>query len=461
MINLSEISSVHIIGIGGAGMSAIATVLADTGLVVTGSDLSGGASVDRLTDAGVTVAIGHAADNLGPVDLVIRSTAIPDDNPEVLAARGRNIAVVSRAEALTALTTRWKTISVAGTHGKTTTSAMLSALLVSAGVDPSFIVGGDLLDLGAGARVGQSEWLVVEADESDGTFIELETAIAVVTNVEPDHLEHYGSFEVLKDAFYQFGQQASVARIVCIDDPGGAALAQRLGASSLEVTTYGVDPAADFVISEVLPSPAGISFRVTSTAGSVLLSLSQPGLYNARNATAAMAVASAIGVDLDTAASGLARFGGVGRRFEPRGGCAGIRFFDDYAHLPTEVASALDAAAELRPERLVAVFQPHRYSRTQQLWNAFGSAFGKADVLYVTGIYAANEAPRPGINGSLIVDAVTEHDPTAEIHYVEDLDQLVTRLADELRAGDLCLTLGAGDLTETPALIIERIENRE
>ncbi len=456
-IDLGRPRAVHVLGIGGAGMSAIAEVLVGSGHRVTGSDLGRSAALERLEEAGATIAIGHDAANLAAdVELVTHSTAVPADNPELVEARRRGLPVLRRAEILAAITRSWTTVAVAGTHGKTTTSAMLTAALRGAGLDPAFIVGGDLRDLGRGAQVGAGPLLVVEADESDGTFVELESHAVVVTNVEPDHLEHYGGFEALEQAFVRFVDQAPGPRILCADDPGAA----RLG-TLVPAVTYGTDAQADWRIVEPTPTPSGIAFGVRGPDGiEVAITLAQPGMHNARNATAALATAVTLGADAGAAAAALSRFGGVGRRFEERGSAAGVRLVDDYAHLPTEVEVALAAGRSLEPERLIAVFQPHRYSRTEQLWSTFAHSFNEADVVYVTGIYSSGEAPRPGITGSLVVDAVTAAHPGTDIRYVEALDDVVANLIDDLRAGDLCLTLGAGDLTTIPDRVLAGLEAR-
>lgn len=457
LIDLRHPRRIHIVGLGGAGMSAIAEVLLGTGHTVSGSDLNRSAPLERLAAAGVMAHVGHAAEQIADAEIVAISTAIPDTNPEVVAARSAGIPVLRRAEILAAITRAWRTISVAGTHGKTTTSAMLTIALQGAKLDPAFIVGGDLVDLDRGAAVGSGDLLVVEADESDGTFIELESAAVIVTNVEPDHLEYYGGFEPLQQAFVQFVDQASGPRVVCIDDPGARSLlAHRDG-----VTTYGMDPAADWRIIDPLPTPTGVNFDIVHGDNRFHIALRQPGLHNARNATAALAMSVLLGGDGRLVANALSSFGGVGRRFERRGEIDGIALVDDYAHLPTEVDAALQAAVSTGPERLVAVFQPHRYSRTEQLWSSFTDSFGGADVLFVTGIYSSGEAPRPGITGSLIADDVAKAHPEADIRYVESLDDVVAALADELRAGDLCLTLGAGDLTTIPDRVIAAIEARQ
>jgi UDP-N-acetylmuramate--alanine ligase len=455
-IDLSQARRIHLIGIGGAGMSAIAEILAGTGHKVSGSDLARSAALTRLVAAGAVVAIGHDAANLGEVDMVAHSTAIPPGNPEIVEARRRGLPVLRRAELLTAITRAWTTVAVAGTHGKTTTSAMLTSGLRGAGLDPAFIVGGDLRDLGRGAAVGSGRLLVVEADESDGTFVELEAHAVVVTNVEPDHLEHYGGFDKLERAFNTFVEQALGPKVICIDDPGSARLA-RLG----RCVSYGTAAGADWRIVEPAPTPRGITVTVQGPDLTVQLPLRQPGMHNARNATAALAMAVALGADGRVVAEALSSFGGVGRRFEERGSAAGVTLIDDYAHLPTEVTAALAAARSLGPDRLVAVFQPHRYSRTQQLWSTFANAFTEADVLIVTGIYPSGEQPRPGVTGELVADAVRQAHPEADIRYLESLDAVVGTLEAELCPGDLCLTLGAGDLTAIPSRVLAALERRE
>ncbi|MCP3988488.1 MAG: UDP-N-acetylmuramate--L-alanine ligase [Actinomycetia bacterium] len=454
-VDLNAPRSIHIVGIGGAGMSAIAEILVGTGHEVSGSDLGRSAALDRLVASGVAIALGHSEANVGPVDVVAHSTAIPVDNPELVVARDRGIPVLRRADILTAITRAWKTVSVAGTHGKTTTSAMLTTALRGSGFDPAFIVGGDLRDLGRGAAVGQGPHLVVEADESDGTFVELDSHAVIVTNVEPDHLEHYGGFEGLEEAFVRFVRQAEGPCVVCLDDPGSASLAKLTSA-----ITYGTSTDADWRIIDPAPTPRGITVSIEGPEGAATLRLGQPGMHNARNATAALVMAVALGAELELAADALSNFGGVGRRFEERGSAAGVRLVDDYAHLPTEVEAALAAARSLKPGRIVAIFQPHRYSRTEQLWSTFADSFTEADVLLVTGIYSSGEKPRGGITGELVAGAVSEAHPAADVRYVETLDEVVASLGIELRAGDLCLTLGAGDLTTIPPQVLEELETR-
>lgn len=458
--DLSHPRRVHIVGLGGSGMSAIAEILVGTGHHVTGSDLNDSAPLRRLTEAGVRTYVGHDASQVGDAEFVAISTAIPPTNPEVEAATAAGIPVLRRAEILSAITATWNTVSVAGTHGKTTTSAMLTVALRGAGLDPAFIVGGDLRDLGRGAAVGGGEHLVVEADESDGTFVELDSTGIIITNVEPDHLEHYGGFDGLRKAFARFIDQATGPRVVCLDDPGSAELAQ----AHEGLITYGVHPDATWRIVDPLPTPVGISFGVSRASqhgdgeDRVDIGLLQPGMHNARNATAALAMAVALGADMHAVADALSQFGGVGRRFEQRGEYGGVTLVDDYAHLPTEVEAALAAAKSLNPERLVAVFQPHRYSRTEHLWSTFTDSFVDADVLIITGIYSAGELPRPGVSGERIAQNVREAHPELDVRFIDSLDDVIGELGNELRAGDLGITLGAGDLTTIPDRVLVRLE---
>ena len=446
-LDLSRPLAVHVVGVGGAGMSAIAEVLATLGHRVSGSDARASAVLDRLRGVGVAVSAGHdAAHVVAGVDAVAISTAVPPDNPEVRVARERGIPVLRRADVLSALTRLRRTIAVAGTHGKTTTSALLSTALTAAGLDPSFVVGGEISGLGTGARWGNGEWFVVEADESDGTFVDLDTEVAVVTSLEPDHLEHYGGFDQLVDAFARFVSGAGGARLVCADDP----LAAEVGAAASAVT-YGFDPAAAFRMVDFQAGRGATSFtllREGEELGAVRVPL--PGRHNARNAAAALGTAVLAGAPFEQAAAGVAGFAGVSRRSQLRGERDGVTFVDDYAHLPGEVVPTLAAAREGGWKRVVCVFQPHRYSRTQALWAHFAHAFVDADVLVVTEIYSAGEQPRPGVSGRLIADAVRHAHADARVEWLPERADVVAFLRSELRPGDLCLTLGAGDLTTLP-----------
>jgi len=446
LLDLSAPTHVHVVGVGGAGMSAIAEVLVSMGHTVSGSDLKASSGLERLAALGVDVRVGHAADQVGGADLVTRSTAVPDDNPECRATLERGIPLLSRAEVLGAISGLRDTIAVAGTHGKTTTASMLALVLREAGLRPSFIIGGDVNEIGTGAAWDEGSIFVVEADESDGSFLRLSTRYGLVTNLEPDHLEHHGGFEALLEAFDRFVEGVEGPVVVGVDDEEGAALAARHGTG-----TVGTSDGADWRLSDVQESWEGVRFTLAGpTTGAFSLDLPVPGLHNARNAAAAAAVAVHAGAEPPDVAGALARFGGVARRFEHRGRVGGVVLVDDYAHLPTEVVATLETARSGGFARIVAVFQPHRFSRTEALWSSFGGAFDGSDVLYVTDVYPSGEAPRPGVSGRLVVDAVLRDRPGTDVRYVARREDLVAALASELRDGDLCLTMGAGDLTAVP-----------
>jgi UDP-N-acetylmuramate--alanine ligase len=443
---------VHVVGIGGAGMSAIATVLATMGHTVTGSDLRASVVTDRLAAMGVPVAIGHRAEQVGSAEVVTASTAVGPENLELVEARRRGLTVLTRAEVLAAVASLRRTIAVAGTHGKTTTASMLALVLVEAGLRPSFVVGGDLSEMGTNAVWADGEWLVVEADESDGSFLALDPEIAVVTNVEPDHLDHYGTFDVLRDAFDRFCAVAR-HRVVGGDDEVAAAIGRARGAALV-----GTGPDCTHRMVGLELGRSTVAFELTDPDGSPPLHLEVPvpGAHNARNAAVAAVAARAAGAPPWAAAAALARFGGVARRFEFRGAAGGVTVVDDYGHLPGEVRATLAAARAGGWRRLVAVFQPHRYSRTAGLGRDFGPAFADADVVVITDVYPAGEAPVPGVSGKVVAEAVQDSFPDMPVHYVPARAELARVVAGLLRPGDLCLTLGAGDLTAMPdELLVE------
>ena len=445
-LGLGEARAIHIVGVGGAGMSAIASVLAAMGHVVTGSDLKASPVTERLVAQGIPVAIGHAAANVAGADLVTASPAVAPDNVELDAARRRGIVVVRRAEMLAAITATRRTVAVAGTHGKTTTSSMLALILVEAGLAPSFLIGADVGQIGANAVWDSGDLLVVEADESYGTFEVLEPALAVVTNIEADHLDHYGTFETLEAAFEALVARAPLGSVVGADDPSAARVGARHGAISV-----GVDSSATYVMEDVELGRSAVAFDLVGPGGRLgRLSVPVPGLHNARNAAVAAVAALQVGAPFEAAAAALARFAGVPRRVEFRGERTGVPLVDDYAHLPREVRAALAAASAGDWRRVVAVFQPHRYTRTAALADTFAGAFTDADVVVVTDVYSAGEPPVPGVSGALVVEAVRAQSPGARVLYAPTRSDLVAVVAGELRDGDLCLTLGAGDLTELP-----------
>ncbi len=381
------------------------------------------------------------------------SSAVAQSNVEVVAAKARGIPVLRRADLLAAITALRRCAAISGTHGKTTTTSMLALILLEANRAPSFLIVGDVNEIGASAAWGSGDWLVVEADESDGTFLRLGAELAVVTNVDPDHLDHYGSMEALRAAFSQFLSHARFA-VVCADHEVALGLAPR-GA-----LTYGFSSHAEFQISAFSGGRSDISFELRRQ-GAYLgqFSLPVPGEHNALNAAAALTAAAALGVSMDAARRALARFTGVARRFAFRGEAHGITFVDDYAHLPAEVAVTLAAAKRGAFGRTVAVFQPHRYSRVAALHNDFADAFSDADVVVVTGIYAAGEPVLPGISGALVADAVRRAHPDLEVHYLPGHAELSAWLGTHLRPGDCCLTMSAGDLTTLPDELLGLVRN--
>jgi UDP-N-acetylmuramate--alanine ligase len=457
--DLTRARRVHLIGAGGAGMNAIGSVLLAMGHQVNGSDAVDSAALNRLARSGAEVHVGHDARWLGVADVVARSTAIPPGNVEVVEAARRGLRVWRRSELLAAVCATRRVAAVSGTHGKTSTSSMLALVLQAAGMHPSMIVGGDVAGVGSGAVWDTAgAWLVVEADESDGTFLELGAEAVVVTSVEPDHLDYFGSEEAMRAAYVRFVGDAPGPAVLCADDPGAAALARIDGIAG---RTYGLAQTADVRIDEVIIGGSDSRFSLSTRDGSVgRVHLHVPGLLYVRNATAALTMAHSLGASWEVAIAGVESYRGVARRFERRGVDGGVTFIDDYGHLPGEVAATLAAARSGGWDRIVAVFQPHRYSRTEALWPEFAAAFAGSDVLVVTDVYGAGEIPRPGITGELIVRAVRDSGSGIEVRYAPTLDEVVTLLGRELRPGDLCLTLGAGDITTVPDRLIAKGEPR-
>ncbi|HZN15238.1 MAG TPA: UDP-N-acetylmuramate--L-alanine ligase [Acidimicrobiales bacterium] len=443
-IDLSRPQHIHIVAIGGAAMNGIALLLAAMGHEVSGSDVADSPRLDRLRAAGIRVSIGHAAEHADGADAVAVSTVIAPTNPEVVAALERGIPVLRRAEMLAAICATRRTVAISGTHGKTTTTAMLVLVLREAGLQPSYLIGGEVAGLESGAAWDAGDLLVVEADESDGTFVELPAAVTIVTSIEPDHLEHYGNdFQRLTDAFDRFIANATEQRIVCADDAVADAVGQRSAA-----ITYGTSASATYRIADLVSDRSGSRFTLVRD-GVALGEVSVPvlGHHNARNAAAALVAGLELGAPFDAGVRALAAYRGVARRVQLRGERDGVTYIDDFAHLPGEVRPVLDAVADGGWRRVVCVFEPHRYSRTEALWRDFAAAFDRADLLVVTDVYPAFEAPRPGVSGHLIVKAVLGHRPNAHVAYLPDRKSIAPYLRARLRPGDVCLTLGAGDLT--------------
>jgi UDP-N-acetylmuramate--alanine ligase len=437
-------------------MSAIALALAQMGHQVSGSDLREQPVLDRLRAGGVTVHVGHARSHVLGCDAVTASTAIPDRNVEVDEARTLGITTLRRAGMLASICARARSLAVAGTHGKTTTSSMLMLILAEAGLHPGFVIGGDVADMGTGAQWTGSDWFVVEADESDGTHLELPLHGTIVTNVDVDHLDHYGSFAGIVDGFDRYLAQIPGPKVLCADDPGSRELAARHA-----TVTYGTAEHADVRAVDVRPVGGAFEFRIERRGEHVAeVRLPLRGIHNVVNATGAVAMALEIGVPIDAAVAALARFGGVARRFDIRGVRDDITFVDDYAHLPTEIAAVLAAARGSGDgwQRVVAVFQPNRYHRIADMWADYHSAFVDADVVVLTDVYASGTTPIPGVTGKLLVHAVLDRHPRARVVWMPRRDDLVSFLAGELRPGDVCISMGCGDVATLPDEVLARLD---
>lgn len=454
---MSNRTYAHFIGVGGAGMSGIAKVLHDRGVVVTGSDLKESRYSRTLREAGVPVAIGHDVANLGDPEVVVVSSAIPDSNPEVVEARRRDIPVWPRAKMLARLAGEQRTIAVAGTHGKTTTSSMIATMFAGMGLDPTYLIGGEVTAYGTNAACGDGQYYVVEADESDGSFLYLDPFVSVITNIEADHLDHYGTLDAVEETFERFASHTASEGVVvvCADDERALAIAGRSGARLL---TYGLAGSADVQCSDVEPFGAGHRFTIgVGDRPRIACSIDVPGIHNVVNATAALAVAHALGEDLQGAASALSRFGGVKRRFDSVGEERGVWVVDDYAHHPTEVRATLSAARVAADGRVWVVFQPHRYSRTEALAAEFGAAFTDADRVVLMEVYSAGETPIPGVTGKTVVDEILRSDARSRVAYLPHRSEIPAFIARFARAGDLVLTMGAGDVTSLGEEIVRAL----
>jgi UDP-N-acetylmuramate--alanine ligase len=435
-------------------MSAIAIVLAEMGHQVSGSDLRDRPVLERVRAAGVDVHVGHDRRRVDGCSAVTASTAVPARNIELDEAAKTGVAVLSRAGMLSSICAQASSLGVAGTHGKTTTSSMLMLILAAAGLRPSFIIGGDVTDMGTGAQWTAGEWLVVEADESDGTHLELPLFGTILLNVEVDHLDFFGSEDAIIASFDQYLGQISGPKVLCIDDPVCAELATRHG-----TTTYGTSPNADYRAVDVRSDVGSNSFTVTH-AGAILGSVDLPlrGIHNVRNALGALAMACSVGVAFDVAARALANFGGVARRFDIRGVDGGATLVDDYAHLPSEISAVLSAARTSGDgwRRVVAVFQPNRFNRMAIMSPAYRDAFVDADLVVLTEIFASGTAPIPGVTAKLVVNAVLDAHPATRLAWLPRRSDLIDYLARELRAGDVCISMGCGDIASLPDELQQR-----
>jgi UDP-N-acetylmuramate--alanine ligase len=453
--SLEGVARLHLIGIGGAGMRNLAKLLLARGISVSGSDLKDSKGLAELRDLGADVDVGHDPTHVRDLDAVVVSSAIGDRNVELAEARRRGVPVWARAQALAALTAGKRSIAVAGTHGKTTTTSMVAIVLEGAGLDPSFLVGGDLNESGSGARSGAGDLFVFEADESDGSFLLASHRFGIVTNVDVDHVDFYpGGRDEIEAAFAEFMTRCESV-IACGDDPGVRSVIER---ARMEAITYGTGPTNDWTIAIDAVGPGGARGVVTGPDGAATpLSLQVDGAHNLLNATAAVATAALVGVAPAVAAEALAGFTGVRRRFELRGSARGADFYDDYGHVPVELAVTLGVARRTGPIRLMAVFQPHRYSRTQALWRELGASLIEADVVVVTDVYGADQTPIPGVTGKLVVDGIAEVSPSTRVVYLPHRQDVVRFLGDEVRAGDLVVTMGCGDVWMLGDAALERI----
>lgn len=441
-----KVQAIHMVGIGGSGMSGIAEVLLNLGYTVRGSDMSDSATVRRLRELGAHVAQGHAAEHVGDVQVLVKSTAITDDNPEVQAARAKGIPIIPRAEMLAELMRLRQGIAIAGTHGKTTTTSLTAAIFDAAGTDPTVIIGGRLNAYGSNARLGAGDYLIAEADESDGSFLCLFPIINVVTNVDIDHLDFYDGQDAIDKAFVQFMNKVPFygVNIVCGDDAGVRRLLPQI---KRPVLTYGF--AEDNALRALPLECAALSrFEVVLRGESLgIMELTQPGLHNILNALAAMAVALEAGISVEHCRTGLSRFGGVGRRFECKGEKDGVTVVDDYGHHPVEIAATLATARQVFPgRRLVVAFQPHRFSRTQALFGEFCKVFEGVDKLLLAEIYAASENPIPGVSGQSLAQGIRQV-TQVDVQYCEDFDTMLKAMRESLAPGDVLLTMGAGTIT--------------
>lgn len=444
---------IHIVGAGGAGMSALAKVLVQRGHEVSGSDLRGGAALDALADLGVPVFTGHNPEVAAAAELVVASSAVPDYDEELEEARRAGVAVWRRPELLGALTEDLPALGATGTHGKTTTTALMITALRALGLDPSFVLGGELAALGTNGHLGSSDLLVLEADEAFRTFESIHFSGLVITNVEPEHLEHFGSYRDLLDSFIEVALKVEGPVVASIDDPGGAEVA-----ATATTVTYGRSPGADWRVQGLDSSRSGTSFTLDGPKGRVEVKLPIPGEHVALDAAGALALLAEAGYDLAAAAAGLSDYRGVGRRWEHRGTVGGVVLYDDYAHHPTEVAATLAAARRTTEGSLWAVFQPHLYSRTQRFSRDFGEALAQADVVVVTDVYGAREEPVPGVSGKLVADAAAVSG--VEVHYVAHRGQLADYLVSRVAEGDLVVTMGAGDITLLPTELATKLAER-
>ncbi|MHB1127112.1 MAG: UDP-N-acetylmuramate--L-alanine ligase [Bacillota bacterium] len=453
-----ERRTTHFIGIGGAGMSGLAKILLEMGYPVSGSDLRSSNTINKLEQMGAMINIGHRTENItSGVGLVVVSSAIPIVNPELAEARDRGLDIIHRGEMLARLMQEREGIAVAGAHGKTTTTSMISVALIQGGLDPTIIVGGEISEIGGNARLGAGQHLVAEADESDGSFLRLSPKMAVVTNIEEDHLDYYGNLEKILEAFKEFIGKVPENGLVILgtDSPWVRKVS---GCARSKTVSYGLREDADYTARNIsfsgITSVSEIYFRDEKLG---MLELTVPGKHNIINALGAIATGHQLGLSLPQMADALRQFRGVQRRFQAIGLVSGIQVVDDYAHHPTEVKETLNAARQAVTGRLVVVFQPHRYSRTKHFYEEFGASFAEADELIIMSIYPAGEKPIPGVDAQMVVDAANNHRGRRS-HYLNTKEEVVEFLSHHCQPGDLVLTMGAGDVWKVGVELVEQLQ---
>lgn len=452
--------TIYLVGIGGAGMSAISTILLEMGFSVAGSDIKKSPNMRRLRGKGAILKLGHRPENLGDAQVVVKSSAIGDDNPEIQEARRRGIPIISRAEMLACILETRRGIAVAGTHGKTTTSSMIAQLLTGCGADPSYVIGGELNETGGNAVYGSGQYVVAEADESDGSFLCLKPYTALITNIDGDHMDFFGSVEREEEVFFEFLKllPSEGFAVICGDDPSARKVGGLFSRMGGEVIFYGRGEHNDYRASEIKLEPEGSKFVASLRGKEIEVENRVPGIHNVYNSIGAIALCHRLGFPEEDLASALVGFKGVRRRFEFVGSLGGVTIIDDYAHHPTEVKAVMEIVSMLPRQRVVVIFQPHRYSRTRLLAEEFGAALAGADMVVVTDIYSAGEDAEPGISGELVAESVRRHSPGTKVLYVPDRIRLASEVVSLLREGDVVLTIGAGDITLCGREIIEILE---